>query len=81
MQIVQIHQTLWLYVLHHVVSPVQHHGWVKLDIREGHTPTHLKGQAANVLHSIPEESTYEDAVETLEGQYGIHQLAATTFPS
>jgi hypothetical protein len=36
----------------------------------------LQGQAADVLHSVPAEASYEDIVGALQDRFGDHQLAA-----
>jgi hypothetical protein len=36
----------------------------------------LQGQAADILHSVPAEASYEDIVGALRDRFGDHQLAA-----
>jgi hypothetical protein len=37
----------------------------------------LQGQAADILHSVPAEESYEDIVGAVQYRFGDHQLAAT----
>ena len=36
----------------------------------------IHGKAADILHTVPAEATYEDIVESLRDRFGDHQLAA-----
>jgi hypothetical protein len=36
----------------------------------------LQGKAADILHTVPAEATYEDIVGALRDRFGDHQLAA-----
>jgi hypothetical protein len=44
--------------------------------KAAHLLSVLQGQAADVLHSVPAEASYEDIVGALQGRFGDHQLAA-----
>jgi len=44
--------------------------------KAAHLLSVLHGKAADILHTVPAEATYEDIVESLWGRFGDHQLAA-----
>jgi hypothetical protein len=52
-----------------------HSSWAAQE-KATHLLAILLGHAADILHSVPAEATYEDTVGVLKGHYGDHQLAA-----
>jgi hypothetical protein len=52
-----------------------HNDWTPRE-KAAHLLSVLQGQAADVLHSVPAEASYEDIVGALRERFGDHQLAA-----
>jgi hypothetical protein len=52
-----------------------HNDWTPRE-KAAHLLSVLQGQAADVLHSVPAEASYEDIVGALRDRFGDHQLAA-----
>jgi hypothetical protein len=51
-----------------------HNDWTPRE-KAAHLLSVLQGQAADVLHSVPAEASYEDIVGALQDRFGDHQLA------
>jgi hypothetical protein len=60
---------------HRQLEAAADHKWTSNE-RAAHLLAVLQGKAADVLHSVSHEATYQDIVGALKGRYGDHQLAA-----
>jgi hypothetical protein len=52
-----------------------HNDWTPRE-KAAHLLSVLQGQAADILHSVPSEASYEDIAGALQDRFGDHQLAA-----
>jgi hypothetical protein len=55
-------------------TKAEHNCWVSQEIST-YLMTALQGQASDMLHGVPNDATYEEALETLEYSFGDQHLA------
>jgi hypothetical protein len=67
--------TSWVVFHRQFVAAAIHNVWTPRE-KAAHLLSVLQGQAADVLHSVPAEASYEDIVGALQDRFGDHQLAA-----
>jgi hypothetical protein len=67
--------TSWVVLHRQFDAAATHNDWTPRE-KAAHLLSVLQGQAADVLHSVPAEASYEDIVGTLRDRFGDHQLAA-----
>jgi hypothetical protein len=67
--------TSWVVFRRQFDAAAIHNDWTPRE-KAGHLLSVLQGQAADVLHSVPAEESYEDIVGALQDRFGDHQLAA-----
>jgi hypothetical protein len=71
--------TSWAMFRHQFEAVAGYNNWAPWE-KATHLSAVLQGQAADVLHGVPAEATYEDIVEALPCLYGDNQLTATYCP-
>jgi hypothetical protein len=67
--------TSWAIFHRQFEAAATHNNWQPGE-KAAHLLSGLQGQAADILHSLPTEATYEDIVGALRDRFGDHQLAA-----
>jgi hypothetical protein len=67
--------TSWVVFHRQFEAAAIHNDWTPRE-KAAHFLSVLQGQAADVLHSVPVEASYEDIVGALQDRFGDHQLAA-----
>lgn len=67
--------TSWAVFHRQFEAAASHNNWQPGE-KAAHLLSGLQGQAADILHSLPVEATYEDIVGALRDRFGDHQLAA-----
>jgi hypothetical protein len=67
--------TSWVVFHRQFEAAAIHNDWTQRE-KSAHLLSILQGQAADVLHSVPAEASYEDIVGALQDRFGDHQLAA-----
>jgi hypothetical protein len=67
--------TSWVVFHRQFDAAAAHNDWTPGE-KAAHLLSVLQGQAADVLHSVPSEASYEDIAGALRDRFGDHQLAA-----
>jgi hypothetical protein len=67
--------TSWVVFQRQFEAAAVHNVWTPGE-KAAHLLSVLQGQAAQILHSVPAEASYEDIVGALRDRFGDHQLAA-----
>jgi hypothetical protein len=67
--------TSWVVFHRQFEAAAIHNDWTPRE-KAAHLLSVLQGRAADVLHSVPAEASYEDIVGALQDRFGDHQLAA-----
>jgi hypothetical protein len=72
--------TSWVVFHRQFEAAAIHNDWTTRE-KAAHLLSVLQGQAADVLHSVLAEASYEDIVGALRDRFGDHQLAAAYYRS